>query len=103
MKNKIFLPLDNAAKIYPAAMTKKWNAVFAISVYLKEKADKKIMKSAVEDLYERFPSFYVCLKQGAFWDYFYKAKSSDIVSDSQDICRPIDVNDKKRPLFQNKS
>ena len=100
LKNKIFLPLDNAAKIYPAAMTKKWNAVFAISVYLKEKADKKIMKSAVEDLYERFPSFYVCLKQGAFWDYFCKAKSSDIVSDSQDICRPIDVNDKKRPLFR---
>ena len=39
-KNINFLPLDNAAKIYPAAMTKKWNAVFAISVYLKEEVKK---------------------------------------------------------------
>lgn len=100
MNHKQLLPLDNAAKIYPAAMTKKWNAVFAISVYLKEKADKNIIQKAVADLYERFPSFYVCLKKGVFWNYFYKAQSSDIVSDSSDICRPIDVNDKKRPLFR---
>lgn len=95
-----FLPLDNAAKIYPAAMTKKWNAVFAISVYLKEEVNKDKLREAVEDLEKRFPSFYVCLKKGMFWDYFYKAESLDIITDSKDLCKPINTNDKKRPLFR---
>lgn len=99
-KNKKLLPLDNAAKIYPAAMTKKWNAVFAISVYLKEDVKIDKLRKAVEDLEKRFPSFYVCLKKGLFWDYFYKAESLDIISDSKDICRPINTKDKKRPLFR---
>lgn len=99
-KNINFLPLDNAAKIYPAAMTKKWNAVFAISVYLKEEVKKDALRKAVFDLEKRFPSFYVCLKKGLFWDYFYKAESLDIITDSKDICRPINTKDKKRPLFR---
>lgn len=99
-KREKLMPLDNAAKIYPAAMTKKWNAVFAISVYLKEKADKKKLTKAVEDLSGRFPSFYVRLKCGMFWDYFSKAEDLNIISDSKDICKPIDVKNKKRPLFR---
>ena len=98
--NNALLPLDNAAKIYPAAMTKKWNAVFAISVYLKEHVNKNQLKKAVADLSKRFPSFYVCLKRGMFWDYFYKAKDLDIISESNDICKPINTKDKKRPLFR---
>lgn len=99
-KREKLMPLDNAAKIYPAAMTKKWNAVFAISVYLKEKADKKKLTKAVEYLSGRFPSFYVRLKCGMFWDYFSKAEDLNIISDSKDICKPIDVKNKKRPLFR---
>ena len=99
-KKEKLIPLDNAAKIYPAAMTKKWNAVFAISVYLKEEANKENLKKAVKDLAERFPSFYVRLKKGMFWDYFSKAKDLDIITDSNDICKPINTKDKKRPLFR---
>lgn len=99
-KKEKLIPLDNAAKIYPAAMTKKWNAVFAISVYLKEEANKENLKKAVKDLAERFPSFYVRLKRGMFWDYFSKAKDLDIITDSNDICKPINTKDKKRPLFR---
>lgn len=100
MKAKKMMPLDNAAKIYPAAMTKKWNAVFAISAYMKEKINRSALRSALEDLAERFPSFYVCLKRGAFWDYFYKAEDLNILSDSSEICKPINTKDKKRPLFR---
>ena len=75
LKNKIFLPLDNAAKIYPAAMTKKWNAVFAISVYLKEKADKKIMKSAVEDLMKGFRAFTSASSKAPFGIIFIRRKA----------------------------
>lgn len=98
-KDKL-LPLDNAAKIYPAAMTKKWNAVFAISVYLKESVKSAHLKKAVADLEKRFPSFYVRLKKGLFWDYFSKAEDIDIISDSNAVCKPVDTKDKKHPLFR---
>ena len=67
---------------------------------LKEEVKKDALRKAVFDLEKRFPSFYVCLKKGLFWDYFYKAESLDIITDSKDICRPINTRDKKRPLFR---
>lgn len=101
--NKCFekLPLDNAAKIYPAAMTKNWNSVFAVSAQMKETVAPAILKQAVEDLSARFPSMYVMLKKEFFWDCFVPAYDYDIVyKESESPCRPFEIGKNNKPLFR---
>lgn len=93
--------LDNAAKIYPAAMTKNWNAVFRVSVYLTSEIDKGLLSRAVRDLAPRFPSFYTQLHKGAFWDSLVPASDYDIVAPDTDApCRPFAVGRGNKPLFR---
>lgn len=95
------LPLDNAAKIYPAAMTKNWNAVFAVSVHIKEKVNHLVLQKAVNDLSKRFPSMYVALKKEFFWDCLVPATDFNIVEREHTCpCRPINIKDKTKPLFR---
>lgn len=68
--NKLrWLPLDNAAKIYPAARRENWSNVFRVSATLKEDVDKEILRSALDVTLRRFPSIGVRLRKGAFWYY----------------------------------
>ena len=69
-ENKLrWMPLDNAAKIYPAAQRKKWSNVFRLSVTLKENVDCEVLQSALDVTVRRFPSLCARLRRGAFW-YF---------------------------------
>lgn len=97
------LKLDNAAKIYPAAMTKKWNAVFRVAVYLNENetVSRAALAQAVVDLAPRFPSFYVQLHKGKLWDSFVPATNFDIVFyDMYGVCKPFPVGRGRMPLFR---
>lgn len=64
-----WLPLDNAAKIYPAARRKKWSNLFRLSVTLTEPVDREVLQSALEVTVKRFPSLAVRLRRGMFWYY----------------------------------
>ncbi len=64
-----WLPLDNAAKIYPAARRQNWSNVFRLSATLKEKIDIEVMQSALDVTVKRFPSIAVGLRKGVFWYY----------------------------------
>lgn len=64
-----WMPLDNAAKIYPAARRKNWTNVFRLSATLTEPVDKDILQSALDVTVQRFPSLAVRLRRGAFWYY----------------------------------
>lgn len=100
MKNNTYI-LDNAAKIYPAAMTKKWNMVFRMSVYLTNKIDGELLSQTVRDLAPRFPSFYTQLHMGAFWDTLVPVFNYDIVvPDEGAPCRPFAVGRGDKPLFR---
>lgn len=70
-----WLPLDNAAKIYPAARRKNWSNVFRLSVTLKEPVDTKVLESALAVTAERFPSIAVRLRRGLFWYYLQQLKT----------------------------
>ncbi len=95
------LALDNAGKIYPAAMTKKWNAVFAVSAYLDAFVDPKMLQQAVEDLAPRFPSMYVRLKKGFLWDCLVPATDLNVVEKaSQSPCRMMEIKKSEKPLFR---
>jgi hypothetical protein len=62
--------LDNAAKLYPAIISKKDSGVFRVSIELKDEIIPKKLQQALEDLKPRFPTLYVKLKPGLFWYYF---------------------------------
>ena len=65
-----WLTLDNAATIYPSIREEKWDFVFRLSAVLNELVDINTLQQAVDDITPRFPSFFVKLKKGFFWNYF---------------------------------
>ena len=64
-----WMRLDNAAKIYPAALRKNWSNVFRLSAVLSEPVDTAILQEALDVTVRRFPSIAVRLRRGLFWYY----------------------------------
>ena len=64
-----WMRLDNAAKIYPAALSRSWSNVFRLSATLKEPVDEAVLRDALDVTVRRFPSICVRLRKGAFWYY----------------------------------
>ena len=69
-----WLPLDNAAKIYPAARRKNWSNVFRQSVTLTEEVDTAVLQAALDVTVKRFPSIAARLRKGAFWYYLQQVE-----------------------------
>ena len=93
--------LDNSAKIFPIASSKKYSSVFRLSAVLKEKINPKILKSAVEIVLKNLPSFKVKLKKGAFWYYFEDNAKEIIVEEEKNYpCKYIDPNTNNDYLFK---
>ena len=76
MKEKApnWLKLDNAATIYPSTLSRKYAAMFRVSMTLKDKIDKDVLQYALNNVIDRFPTFKYKLKQGLFWCYFKRIK-----------------------------
>lgn len=68
-QSRVWMPLDNAALIFPAIRRRNWNNVFRQSVTLREDVDPAILQQAMDELMPRFPSFYLRLRRGVFWYY----------------------------------
>ena len=64
-----WMPLDNAAKIYPAARSSHWTNVFRMSATLKEDVDIAVLQSALDVTARRFPSIACRIRRGMFWYY----------------------------------
>ncbi|MBE6958000.1 MAG: steryl acetyl hydrolase [Ruminococcaceae bacterium] len=64
-----WMPLDNAAKIYPAARNQNWSNVFRVSATLTETVDTTVLQSALDVTVRRFPSIAARLRKGVFWYY----------------------------------
>jgi NRPS condensation-like uncharacterized protein len=88
----IWYRLDNAAKIYPALLNAKDSCVFRVAALLKEVVIPEHLRQAVIDCKPRFPSFYVKLKTGFFWNYFEDNPEEPLVKpESHFINQHIDV------------
>lgn len=70
-----WFPLDNAAKIYPAIVTKKNSVIYRVAVILKEKVLEDVLQSALEKTVKRYPAMAVKIKKGLFW-YYFEANTS---------------------------
>ena len=62
-------PLDNAAKIYPLAMSHSWMNMFRLSAYLDGEIVPEVLQMALNFTIKRFPYFATTLKKGFFWHY----------------------------------
>lgn len=64
-----WLALDNAAKIFPASMSRNWTNLFRLSATLEEEIDVSVLKIALDVTVRRFPSIAVRVRRGLFWYY----------------------------------
>lgn len=88
-----WLPLDNAAKIYPAVRNSEQTAVFRISAVLKDNIRIMELYSALKELEDRFPYYKVVLKKGFFWYYLeYKNLPFPALPDTDLPCRGFKSN-----------
>ncbi len=71
-----WLPLDNAAKIYPAARSKNWSNIFRLSATLTEPVDRAVLQSALDATVGRFPSICARLRRGFFWYYLEQVEQA---------------------------
>lgn len=98
--------LDNAALIYPAVATNKWNSVYRISAILKDEVDANILNTALQEVMPRFPHFNVSLSRGLFWFYFQEINILPSVQlDDNYPCRKMEFKHNKhlfRVLYFNK-
>lgn len=92
-KSKIWLRLDNAAKIYPAASGKSWSNVFRESATLKQDVDVEVLRSALNIIIKRFPSIAARLRKGAFWYYVQELSSPPDIRPEQSY--PLEFMSKK--------
>lgn len=83
---KKWYKLDNAAKIYPAARSKDWMALFRVSASLKEKVDPVCLQKVLERTAKRFPGFNLRLKNGVFWYYLEQIKTPPTLQ--KDVANP---------------
>lgn len=76
----IWYKLDNAAKLYPAIKSRKWTAIYRVSVKLKEAVDKPLLEKALAQTTKRMGIFSCTLRAGLFWYYFDKNNNAPVVT-----------------------
>ncbi len=91
-----WMKLDNAATIYPAAMSRRWNALFRVSINLQEPIDPLILQKALDQTMTRFPLFAHGLGKGFFWHYLEPLTDKLLVeSDVGNPCMRMNFKENK--------
>ena len=58
-----WLKLDNAATIYPSTLSRKFAAMFRLTITLKDNVDVDVLNTALNNIIDRFPTFKYKLKK----------------------------------------
>ena len=96
-----WLRLDNAAKMYPAILSREFTTVFRISAELKEPVRIKPFFKAVHRVEERFPYYKMKLKRGFFWYYLeHHNIPVHVQHDNQGLCRGFGKDNDQGLLFR---
>lgn len=89
-KNRQWVRLDNAAKIFPPTSSKRDTKVFRFVCDLKEPVDRTVLQHALDKTVEAFPLYRSILKKGFFWYYFEESSFKPTVSeDNLPVCAPL--------------
>ncbi|MEA5051147.1 MAG: alcohol acetyltransferase [Oscillospiraceae bacterium] len=84
--HKKWYKLDNAAKIYPAAKSRNWTAMFRVSATLTEPVDPAVLEQALRRTAPRLPGFSLRLRPGLFW--YYLERVDDVYPVEPDVANP---------------
>ncbi|MFW6370872.1 MAG: hypothetical protein ACOC10_06665 [Bacteroidota bacterium] len=91
---RFWFTLDNAAKIYPAVITKNFTAVFRITAVLEQPVQIKLLQKSVLLAEQRYPYLKVKLKEGFFWYYLEQHfRHFPVEVDDKPYCRKFEKND----------
>ena len=93
-------PLDNAAKVYPLSITKKWMAMFHLRMHLKDEIVPEVLQLALIYTIKRFPYFATTIREGLFWHYLDVNKKRYIIEEeTKTPCNRLDTASTKSQLF----
>lgn len=93
--------LDNYAKLFPLASTRKYSSVFRLSIVLKEKIEPEILEKAVRFALRKFKFFKVRMRRGLFWYYFEHNTKNVLIEEETDYpCKYIDLPANNDYLFK---
>ncbi|MDD5017324.1 MAG: alcohol acetyltransferase [Eubacteriales bacterium] len=93
--------LDNAAKLYPAIKSRKWTAVFRVSVKMLETVDRDLLSQALDATVGRMGIFSCRLRAGLFWYYFEKNKKrARVMEDAINPCIRLYTKESGGYLFR---
>lgn len=100
-QEKRWMKLDNAAKLFPAIITKDLTSVFRIGVSLKEPVKYSAINEAVAITSKRFPYFSVSLASGLFWHFLeFNDQLPRIQVEEEIPCTAFAVRRKGEPLYR---
>lgn len=86
MKNKIHCRnLDEQAKVFSLASSKKYSSIFRLSVILKEKIEANFLEKAVILALEKYKAYKVKMKRGFFWYYLEHNSKTPIIKQENDF------------------
>ncbi len=96
-----WLKIDTASIMFSALSSKDWGRTFRFSAYFKEDIDPEAVKRACEELRPYYPSVYMYLKRGFFWNYLAASdKLPEIRKADGEGMRPIVLRRDGRPDFR---
>ena len=98
---KGWLKLDNAAKLFPAIISKDLTSVFRISASLNSPVKYSVLKEAVAITSKRFPYFSVSLGSGLFWHFLdFNERPPRIQVEEKIPCTAFALSRKDEPLYR---
>lgn len=100
-KEKGWLELDNAAKLFPAIISEDLTSVFRITASLKEPVRYSMIREAVAITSKRFPYFNVTLGRGLFWHFLEFNNQPPRIQVEEEIpCTAFAIKRKNEPLYR---
>ncbi len=100
-QNPTWLRLDNAAKIYPAARSRRWSSMFRLSLSFRDKVDPALLQAALDATLPRFPAIAMRLKRGLFWYYLERVEEiPTVMPDGPYPCAKMPLSEIRRCAFR---
>lgn len=100
-REKGWLKLDNAAKLFPAIMSDSLTSVFRITATLRNPVNYNALREAVEITSKRFPYFSVSLGSGLFWHFLeFNNQMPRIQAEEEIPCTAFAAKRRNEPLYR---
>lgn len=82
--------LENSAIIYPSCRTRKYAAMYRVSIVLDSEVSGELLDKALKTVITRFPSFRYTVKKGLFWWFLQKLENEPVLR-NPDRLRSFDL------------